>query len=454
MKNIVLYFPKIQGENDSTPLYTGLPLSVLAIAAQFDRGEYGIRILDGRLDCDPEEKLLGAVNDETVCLGISSMTSYQIKAGLDGATAVKHRFPGLPVVWGGWHPSLMPLQTIVHELVDIVVVGQGEKTFKNLVNALSHKKALGSVANILFKTKDGQIVTTKTNPIKSFDGVSTFRGALDLIEPEKYFQKTWGNERLLGYESSRGCPYACRFCSIGSVYRHGWIPFPTESVVDDIEYLYHRYKIDSIHFYDNNFFVNPDRALQIGKDLLERGVHIRWDGTAVIEQFIRFSPDYISELKKTGFYKVIAGVESGDEEVLSLIHKQHNNRQVEEMTELCEQNQIRMSLSFMVGFPWNPEQDVERTLSLIEKIKARSRLCEILLFIFSPYVGTPLYEVAVEHGMKYPATLEGWADYTYDKSNTPWVSPKLLRKINRYISFFGTKDMSRELLNFLEAGNA
>jgi anaerobic magnesium-protoporphyrin IX monomethyl ester cyclase len=452
MKNIVLYYPIIHGDSDSTPLYTGLPLSVLTIAAQFDSRKIDVRIVDGRVESNPEELLLDAVNDETVCLGVSSMTSYQIKAGILGARAVKNAYPSLPVVWGGWHPSLMPMQTIVSEFVDIIVVGQGEKAFLELVNCLMNGEDLSTVDNILFKTKENKVITTNCKPLKSLDSVKTFRDALKFIDVKKYFQKTWGNERLLGYEASRGCPYSCKFCSISSVYKHGWIPFPADSVVDDIEYLYKTYDIDAIHFFDNNFFVDPKRALDIGRKLKKRSSHIRWDGTAVVEQFVKFTPEYIKELKKTGFYKVIAGVESGDEDVLRLIHKQHTNRQVEEMVELCEKNGIQMSLSFMVGFPWNPEKDFEETISLIEKIKARSPSCEILLFIFSPYIGTPLYNIALEHGMIYPDNLEGWAEYTYDKSNTPWVNQKLTRKISRYISFFGTKDMSKELLSFLEAG--
>ncbi len=184
----------------------------------------------------------------------------------------------------------------------------------------------------------------------------------------------------------------------------------------------------------------------------EENIPVRWDGTTVVEQFSGFSDEYIEGLKESGFFRVIVGVESGDEDVLEKINKRHRNHQVLQLVEKCKRHNIMASLSFMVGFPWNPEKDFEETIHLIENIKSIDPSTEILLFIFSPYLGTPLYDVALEYGMTFPDSLEGWSRYTYERSNTPWISDKLLRKINRYISFFGTKDMSSGLASFLQGG--
>ncbi|HBB28970.1 MAG TPA: hypothetical protein DC000_06945, partial [Clostridiales bacterium] len=141
-----------------------------------------------------------------------------------------------------------------------------------------------------------------------------------------------------------------------------------------------------------------------------------------------------------------------DDDVLVKINKRHTNDQVLKLVEKCKQHNIMASLSFMVGFPWNPEKDFEETILLIEKIKNINSNTEILLFIFSPYLGTPLYETALEYGMDFPDSLEGWSKYTYEKSNAPWIDNHLLKKINRYISFFGTKDMPPNIAEFLQGG--
>jgi radical SAM superfamily enzyme YgiQ (UPF0313 family) len=148
------------------------------------------------------------------------------------------------------------------------------------------------------------------------------------------------------------------------------------------------------------------------------------------------------------------GAESGDEEVLQLIGKHHNNQQVLEMVTKCTNQGLQVSLSFMVGFPWNPEKDFSGTIKLIEMIKEINNKTEILLFIFSPYFGTNLFDVAIKNSMIFPQNLEEWANFTYDKVNTPWVSKNLRQKMNRYISFFGTKNMSKEMTNFVLGGKS
>ncbi|OYO88394.1 hypothetical protein CG709_13870, partial [Lachnotalea glycerini] len=151
-----------------------------------------------------------------------------------------------------------------------------------------------------------------------------------------------------------------------------------------------------------------------------------------------------------GVCRVIIGIESGDEEVLEKIDKKHKNKHVIAVIEKCKKYNIMPSLSFMVGFPWNSEKDFNCTVSLIEQIIKIYDRSEILLFIFTPYCGTKMYEVAKKYGMKFPQELEEWSHYTYDKCNTPWISKKLRRKMMRYITFFGTKDIDENLKNFYE----
>lgn len=80
-------------------------------------------------------------------------------------------------------------------------------------------------------------------------------------------------------------------------------------------------------------------------------------------------------------------------------------------------------------------------MRLIEQIREILPGTEILLFVFSPYLGTPLYRAAIEYGMKFPTSLDGWANFTYDAIQTPWISRGLARKMGRYLQFFETKVM-------------
>ncbi|MDR0288305.1 MAG: B12-binding domain-containing radical SAM protein, partial [Clostridiales bacterium] len=414
MKKVILYYPKLTGEEDSQPLYRGLPLSILTLAAQFDEKEYHITVIDGRIESNPYDSVSKLLDDECICVGVSAITSYQLMDGMNFSRQVKESNPSISIVWGGWHPSLMPQQTIKSDFIDIIVTGQGEITFPQLVEKLARKGNINDIPNLFYKDDNHNIVSTGECFLKEIKAVKPIEHSYQYINIENYIQELWGNKRvIIGYESSRGCPWNCKFCSIGSVYKRRWNALTAEQTFNGVKYLYEKHSIDAVHFYDNNFFVDEKRAQDFSRFIKAENILVRWDGTTVVEQFANFSDEYIEGLKESGFFRVIVGVESGDEDVLQKMNKRHRNDQVLQLVEKCKRHNIMASLSFMVGFPWDPEKDFEETVRLIEKIKSIDPNTEILLFIFSPYLGTPLYDVALEYGMTFPDSLEGWSKYTY-----------------------------------------
>src|SRR5690606_5212792 len=116
---VVLYKPR-------AVFYT-MPLALIAVGSALDPARFDVRIIDGRLEADPVAAVLSEI-DDAVCLGVSVLTGDPIRDGLEVSRAVKARRPDLPVVWGGWHPSLFPEQCLQKSSIDAVVVGQGEET--------------------------------------------------------------------------------------------------------------------------------------------------------------------------------------------------------------------------------------------------------------------------------------------------------------------------------------
>lgn len=449
MKRIVLFYPSLTKGQDSPTLYTDLPLSVVALAAQFDPARYEVEILDERLRPYSSSEI-GRRGKGALFVGISAITSNQIVNGLRFAQAVREADAGVPIVWGGWHPSLMPEQTIAHPLVDMVVTGQGERILPLLAERLEQGQPPKDVPNLLWKQR-GRVVRNARREYSDFQMPRNLIEGYERLDLTPYVHPQWGHQRVIGYESSRGCPFACSFCSISTVFQRRWYGLEADRVAADVAWLKERYAIDAVHFFDNNFFLDRARAQRIARQFLERELRIAWDGTVVAQQFVHFTDDELDLLRQSGLYRVILGGESGDEEVLRRIRKHHTNEQMLQSVRRCKEWGLLPSLSFMVGFPWNPREDLRQTIELIERIKRLCPQTEILLFLFSPYLGTPLYDVAREYGMVFPASLEGWADFTYDKANTPWVTPPLYRKISRYLSFFGTKTLSGEEKAFYQS---
>lgn len=451
MDKVLFYYPKINDDNDadSSVLYQGLPLSVLTLVAQMDSNKYQIKVVDGRIEEYPYKKCLDWIGEDTICVAISAMTSYQIKDGLGLAAQIRNQYPFIKLVWGGWHSSLMPVCTVKNKLVDIVAIGQGEETIPMLVDALCLGKDLKWIPNIIYKDESHNVIRTNRKELK-YGNTKSIKHGLNYINVENYIQSLWGYDRVIGYESSRGCIFHCTFCSIGSVYDRCWDCLSAKRVIEDLNYLYEQYGVDAIHFFDNNFFVDEKRVEKIADGILKKKINIHWDGTSVVNQFLKFEDAYIEKLKKSGFYRVIVGAESGNEEVLKKIGKLYKREHVIKLVEKCKYHNIWASISFMVGFPWNPEQDFFDTIALIEEIRAIYAKTEIMLFIFSPYLGTKLYQEALEYGMEKIEMLEEWANFTYGKVNTPWISKQLRHKMDRYIRFFGTKEMSPKMKEYLQ----
>ena len=113
---VVLYNPE-------SVFYT-MPLALLAVGSYLDPQKYEVRILDSRLEQDPGGAVLAEI-DDALCLGLTVLTGAPIRDALAITRAAKARRPDLPIVWGGWHPSLFPTATLDEPNIDVTVQGQG-----------------------------------------------------------------------------------------------------------------------------------------------------------------------------------------------------------------------------------------------------------------------------------------------------------------------------------------
>ena len=114
------------------------PLGLLAISTPLLRAGYDVRIIDSTIAPDYKERILEEVKD-ALCLGISLVTGPMIQETVEVARMLKERDPEFPVILGGWHPSLLPTQTLAAEYVDVVVRGQGEDAMLEVARRLRER---------------------------------------------------------------------------------------------------------------------------------------------------------------------------------------------------------------------------------------------------------------------------------------------------------------------------
>jgi radical SAM superfamily enzyme YgiQ (UPF0313 family) len=428
--SIILVYPKIEFEKNYPCSW--LPYSILAIASMFDKiSNINILLYDQNISKNEDDfnEMLMENIETLLCVGFSIMTGGgQIKNALHLAILVKEQ--RIKTVFGGPHVNVLPEETLDNSLVDAVLYGPGQFSFPSFVDALKGNLEYKDVSGLIIKQGNERIYGTVNYPKERMLPPYCF----DFINLEQYIQKdnTIAN-RTVNYISTQGCAYSCRFC-YETNYRRAYYKLSPNTVIADIDFFSTEYDINGIKFYDADWFIDGDRANTLIEYLC---VHkIKWAASIHpndILQGIRRNPDFLKNLKKSGCKRLLMGIESGCDRVLSeIINKRTVKSDILTVTKKIAENGILGSYTFIVGFPGETEIEQQETFSLIEELWHMKPRPETRVHIYTPYPGTPLYQDAIKHGFVPPDNLEDWSDFDYYKVRTPWTDESLEHKVADY----------------------
>src|ERR1700728_4165839 len=160
---VVLYNPQA--------VFFTMPLALLAIGSELDPEVFEVVTIDARLDTDAENTVLSHLAD-ALCLGVTVLTGAPISDALQISRAAKRARPDIPVVWGGWHPSMFAKECLLERSVDVTVRGQGEETFAEIVQRLKDGQTLLGCEGCTIRLPDGSI---HENPDRTLEQVDKFR---------------------------------------------------------------------------------------------------------------------------------------------------------------------------------------------------------------------------------------------------------------------------------------
>lgn len=403
-----------------------MPLGLLAIASNLDPERFKVIIVDGRLEDDPLRMLQPHLQD-ALCLGVSVLTGAPIRDALQISRAVKALRPDLPVVWGGWHPSLFPTECLAERAIDITVQGQGEETFRELVEKFAANENLRSVAGIAFR--EGKTIhQNAARPLRDMNDFPPAR--YELIPVEKYYARK--NHRQLDYISSIGCYFRCAFCADPYVFKRKWNAIAPERMGEELEHLWRRFPFDDLNFQDETFFTYADRVAAIAEEFLRRNLKFSWAGTLRADQGVRMSDDLFALCKRSGLRRVMIGVESGDQQTLNWLKKDITIDQVFETAERCKRFDLGAIFPFIVGFPQESPKSVEASLQAVKRLRAMSPKFETVIFFYQPYPGSPIADLVRDSGYPMPQSLEEWAEFDYVESYGPWVPQEKWERVQRF----------------------
>jgi radical SAM superfamily enzyme YgiQ (UPF0313 family) len=418
-RRVVLYNPHAE--------YYTMPLALVAIASHLDPERYDPVIVDSRLEADPVDALLRAAQG-AVCVGVTVLTGAPIRDAVGASRAVKRRYPELPVVWGGWHPSMFGVECLEERSVDVTVQGQGELTFHEIVDRLVRGETLEGCLGCTIRARDGSAAPHGPRPLAD---VNTFRPHdYTLIDVPRYYGLK--GKAQLDYIASQGCRFRCAFCADPFVYERRWVGLDPARIGAEVEAWWRRLEFTDLNFQDETFFTSTARAVAIAEEFIRRRLPITWAATMRADQCVRLSDEAFDTCKRSGLRRVLVGVESGSPAMLKRIKKDITVEQVLETAERCLTHGIRVRFPFIVGFPDEDDASVAATLALVKRLRAMSPDFETEIFYFRPYPGSAITQDAVARGYRLPQTLEEWANFDYVDSAGPWVSADKFRRVERF----------------------
>ena len=365
------------------------PLGLLYIAAYLEKyANHEIKIIDAeleKLDYDSLASRIAAIKPDVV--GITAVTMLLVDV-LKTAGTVKKINKDIRVILGGPHAHLFPNETINSENIDYLVLGEGEEVFKELLDCLDDKPRLRGICGLVFKD-NGEIVNTGMRPtIKNLDQLPFPARHFTLYQ--KYTSLLTEKDPTTTVITSRGCPFNCSFCErshMGAIFRSR----SAKNVVDELEECT-KIGIFDFLFYDDTFTIDRKRVIDICREILSRGLNIRWD--------IRTRVDTIDEemlkyLKKAGCCGIHYGVEAGRERILRLLNKHITLSQVKDVFDLTRKYGIPILAYFMIGNPTETKDDIYTTFKLMKSLKPDY----VHISILSPFPGTKIYREGLKAGI-------------------------------------------------------
>lgn len=434
----VLIYPPV-----NINMYTGaaaIPLGGLYLADALFKQGFSVAILDGSTE-DTRSRLRNLVGRRTMAIGVSALSGVQLRNALILANNMRRDYPGIPIIWGGSHVTAVPQQTLASDLVDYIVWGEGEVPLPQLLSSIRRGGGgLADVSGIGYKTNGRHYL----NPTRGYTALNDpFHLPYHLLDMERYARKlSIGLQRCFSVFSSRGCPFHCRFCSNpSSTWSNRRMRYhPVEHILGDISVLVDQYRADGITFGDENFFVHEKKVVEICQALIAArfGVAFRAAGRADLLSRLRESTWRL--LKDAGFVGIAVGVESGSQRMLDIMGKGTTLAQIRRTDELLTDYGFYKTYNFLTCVPGEDVDDVKATLKLIVELARTSHTSPYpfgTLHKYIPLPGTELYDVAIQHGLIPPTSVDGWANFDFvdfmeaSRVVRPWLGGHMLRFVNR-----------------------
>lgn len=377
-------------------------LGLLYVAAALRKSlRIEVRIIESNADGLTLDDLGEIIRQETPDIIGFSVLTFNLLNCMEVSRLIRSCSPATKICYGGWHPTLYPLETLDLGCVDFIVIGEGETSFTELVEVFLKKQDpaendLVNIQGIGFRTEKGAIkITPPRQALRNLDELPL--PAYDLVDTRKYSNLLACTDQSVVIMTSRGCPCRCVFCDMRkTTYR-----FRSPSNIMEEIIFWVQQGVKEFFIQDDNFTISRRRTIEFCKLLIEADLGIAYKISSRVDYL---DDEIMGYLKKTGCYSIYFGVESGSQRVLNYLQKGITVDQIRDVFRIARKHGIDRCAYIMIGCPWEDKADIAMTMRLAKEIRPEHLHCSIC----TPMPKTYLYGKLMEDGV---ITQDYWRDF-------------------------------------------
>lgn len=319
---------------------------------------------------------------------------------------------------------------------DVVLLGEGEISLKETLDAFENKTSLDEIQGICFYKEKDLIHTGKRPVLKDLDILP--QPAWDLVDVEAYRQiwKSNGHDFALNMATTRGCPYQCNWCA-KPIYGQRYNVRSPQRVVQEIQYLQKEFGVRKFWMCDDIFGLKPGWVQRFRDELQKADIKIQYKIQSRADLLLK--EDNIDALVDSGLYEVWIGAESGSQDILDAMDKGTSIEQIQQSTELLQSKGVRVAYFLQFGYLGETKEDIESTIDMLLNFMPD----DIGISVSYPLPGTKFYD-KVKSQLSQKANWEDSDDLALMFQNT--FNQDYYKVLHRYVhKVFRTAQADEEI---------
>ncbi len=469
MKVALVHPPQLISATNAVSTVTMPPLGLAYLCGTLEAAGHAVTVIDAvgaglrqfrpmgphHLHGLTDAAIVARIPADAEVIGVGLMFSCAWPATRELLRCIKAAYPGKPLIMGGEHVSALPHITFLQSPVDVAVVGEGEETLIELLDALERGRPLTGVAGLALPGPDRAVAkTAERERIVAVDGIPLPAWRHFDLEAYQQFNQPHGASRgrFIPMLATRGCPYQCTFCASASMWTQRWQARSPRLVVDEMEKYIREHNVQDFQFEDLTAIVRADWVMEFCAEIKRRGLDVTWQlpsGT----RSEAMDRDLARLMVETGCHEFAYAPESGSPETLKMIKKMVKLDKLFVSAAAAMSAGVRVGIFIIIGFPRETWKDTWLTYKLIARM-AWLGAAHVNIGAFSPQPNTALYHQLVAEGRipqeseltdQFFYDLFGYLDLTQIRSWAPRFSDRQLTLmiIAGYALFFGLSFLRR-----------